>query len=158
MSVIPPRKPTRHESHCIICSHPRRQEIEDDYVAWKSPAIIVLDYKLSNRSLVYRHAAATGLDLKRARNIRAALERIVERVDDVDVTAASVVQASALIARINTRGELVPEDERITGHDLFAKMSSSELARYAKDGTVPNWFPGSAHVKNPQNSGGDENA
>jgi len=148
----------RHSSHCGICSHPQREEIERDFVHWVSPQQIALEYKLSHRSCVYRHAHATGLDLSRSRNLRTALERIVERVGDVDVTAGAIVQAVALLARINSRGELIPNDEATNLHELFAKTNSAELEAYAKDGTVPSSFPRSLHTKPRKDSGGDENA
>ncbi len=29
----------RHENHCKICSHPQREEIEQAFVTWTSPAM-----------------------------------------------------------------------------------------------------------------------
>jgi hypothetical protein len=49
--------------------------------------------KVANRASVYRHAHAFGLFLKRQRNVRAALEKIIERAGEVDVTAPAVVAA-----------------------------------------------------------------
>jgi hypothetical protein len=91
--IIPARKPNldRHKSHCSICAHPQRTEIENAYVAWTSPAKIAAEYKLRDRSPVYRHALATGLDSRRRRNLGALLDRIMERVDDVPVTSAAIV-------------------------------------------------------------------
>src|SRR5713226_2532850 len=97
----------RSERECRICAHPSREEIEKDFITWKSPAKIASEYKLRNRATVYRHAHAAGLFPKRARNVRAALERIIEKVDDVPVNAAAVVQAIVAYARINAQGQLV---------------------------------------------------
>ena len=130
----------RHEPGCRICAHPQRQEIEREFVAWKSPAKIVLEYKIQNRASVYRHAHAFDLFSKRARNLRAALERIIERVDDVQVNAAAIVQAIATFARLNAQGQLVERHEQVTLHDLFERMSTEELEAYAKDGALPQWF------------------
>jgi hypothetical protein len=68
----------RHERCCKICSHKKREDIEQDSVAWKSPIAIAKEYGLSDRMNVYRHANALGLFGKRRRNIRAALERIID--------------------------------------------------------------------------------
>ena len=130
----------RHERGCRVCSHPRRIEIEQDFIGWKSPAKIAREYQLRDRACVYRHAHALDLFPKRSRNIRAALEKIIEQADDVPVTAAAVVQAIATYARINARGQLVESNEQVNLHDLFDQMSPEELESYAKDGTLPRWF------------------
>ena len=85
---------------------------------------------------------------KRTRNLRAALERIIERVDDVQVNAAAIVQAVATLARINTQGQLVEPRNRVTMHDVFDRMSPQELEIYAKDGTFPDWFYGMTGATN----------
>ena len=82
----------RHEHQCRICSHPKRDEIEQAFVTWVSPAQIAKKHSVS-RDGVYRHAHVFGLMDKRRRNVRAALERIIEKAGDVDVTAAAVVAA-----------------------------------------------------------------
>jgi hypothetical protein len=95
--VNPESKPVnvgRHKRNCSICSHAQREEIEADFVAWRSPVIIATEYGLTDRASVYRHAHALGLFAKRQRNIRAALERIIERAGEVDVTASAVVVTS----------------------------------------------------------------
>jgi hypothetical protein len=93
----------RHQRYCCVCSHPEREEIEGEFVAWRSPAAIAIDYGIADRAIVYRHAHALGLFTKRQRNIRAALERIIERAGDVDVTASAVVQRFRHTALIFTR-------------------------------------------------------
>jgi hypothetical protein len=132
----------RHERCCHVCAHQHRQDIEQDFIAWKSPAKIALEYKLRDRASVYRHAHATNLFPKRARNVRAALERIIERADDVPVSAAAVVQAIAIYARINGRGELIEKHEEVNLNDLFERMSREELECYATSGELPAWFKG----------------
>ncbi len=132
--------PARHERDCRICSHPRRQEIEDAFTSWGSASRIAREYGLRNRATVYRHAHAKGLFPKRARNVRAALEKIIEQAGDVPVNAAAVVQAIATYARINAQGQLVERSEQVSLNDLFERMTPEELEAYAKDGAVPPWF------------------
>ena len=131
---------SRHARTCKICNHPRRAEIENDFVRWNNPAKIARDYGLLDRSSVYRHAHATKLFLKRGRNLRAALEKIIEQADSVTVNAGAVTQAIDLYARMNAQGELVEPSMQMTLHDLFEQMSAEELEAYAKDGTVPPWM------------------
>lgn len=94
----------RHAAECKICHHPQQEEIERDFVNWRSAAAITRQYGLGNRSTVYRHAHALGLFPKRQRNVRAALEKIIEQAGDVEVNAAAVVTAVATYARINSAG------------------------------------------------------
>lgn len=130
----------RHEFACKICAHPQREEIESDFTGWRSPADIAQEYKLADRASVYRHAHALGLFAKRQRNVRAALERIIERAGEVEVNASAVVQAVATYARINSEGRLVERSERVDLNALFERMSREELEAYARDGKLPAWF------------------
>jgi hypothetical protein len=77
----------RHSRNCKVCAHEKCGEIEAD-LEWKSPTIIAKQFQLRDRMNIYRHAHALGLFEKRRRNLRAVLERIVKRVDEVEVNAA----------------------------------------------------------------------
>jgi len=59
---------------------------------------------LGNRAGLYRHAHALELFLGTQRNVRAALEKIIERAGEVEVNAAAVVSAVDAYARINPAG------------------------------------------------------
>jgi hypothetical protein len=130
----------RHKRNCSICSHAKREEIETAFVTWQSPAVVASEYGLADRSTVYRHAHAVGLFAKRQRNIRAALERIIERASDVEVTASAVVSAIQAYSKINAAGQWVDRSEQVSLNDLFDRMSTQELEQYAQSGTLPAWF------------------
>jgi hypothetical protein len=70
----------RHSHLCKICAHKKRKEMEAEFVARESLATIAKNFHLADRASVYRHARAFGLFEKRRRNVRAALERIIEHV------------------------------------------------------------------------------
>jgi hypothetical protein len=142
----------RHEKLCTICKHSKREQIEIDFVNWHSPAEIAKTYRLTDRSTVYRHAHALNLLKKRQQNVRAALERIIEKAGDVDVTAASVVAAVQAYAKINAAGQWVDRTETVDMHELFERMSVAELETHARDGTLPDWFPRTA-IATPTYSG-----
>jgi len=129
----------RHESQCRICAHPKRDEIEEAFITWSSLAQIAKKYSVS-RDGVYRHAHVFGLTGQRRRNIRAALERIIEKAGEVEVNAAAVVSAASAYARINSRGEWVERTETVNLNAIFERMSLAELEAYAKDGVLPSWF------------------
>jgi len=148
----PPQEPSfnRHASHCTICVHPKRDEIEADFISWVSPANIAAEFGLRDRTAIYRHAKALNLVSRRGRNLLAVLDRIIEKGDDVRVTASVVIQAIVLRARINARGEFIEHDERISTHDLFEKMTDNELALYAEKSILPDWVP---RLKNETDQG-----
>jgi len=130
----------RHKQNCTVCAHPQCAEIETDFVAWKSPALIAQEYGLADRKSVYRHAHALGLMGKRKRNVRAALERIIEKAGEVEVTSSAVVAAVQAYAKINAEGQWIDRTEHVNLNELFERMSREELEAYAKDGVLPDWF------------------
>ena len=81
----------------------------------RSPTTIAKEYGLADRASIYRHAHALRLFAKRQRNVRAALEKIIEKAGEVDATAAAVVAA-------------------------VEQMTTAELEAYARDGSLPDWF------------------
>lgn len=130
----------RHEHGCKVCRHARREEIERSFINWKSPARIAKEYGLKDRSSVYRHAHALDLFPKRQRNVRAALEQIIERAYEVEVNAAEVVSAVRTYASINSFGQWVERSEQVNLNELFQQMTREELEAYAHDATLPEWF------------------
>lgn len=130
----------RHKRACSVCSHHQREEIEAAFIGWRSPAAIAEDYGLADRASVYRHAHALGLFQKRQRNVRAALERIIEKAGEVDATASAVVAAVQAYAKINAAGEWIDRTETVSLNDLFDRMSTQELEAYAQTGALPEWF------------------
>jgi hypothetical protein len=130
----------RHQRNCSVCAHQQREEIEAAFIGWRSAAAIAEEYGLADRASVYRHAHAFGLFQKRQRNVRAALERIIEKAGEVDVTASAVVAAVQAYAKINAAGEWIDRTETVSLNELFERMSGQELESYAQRGTLPDWF------------------
>lgn len=129
----------RHEKTCRVCSHSDRKQIEDEWCAWANTSNLAKKYSLS-RDSIYRHCHAFDLFQKRSRNLKAALERIIERSDDVPVNAAAVVSAVQAYAKINSQGAWVDRVERLDLNALFERMTVEELEQYAREGTLPEWF------------------
>jgi hypothetical protein len=95
-----------HQAHCGICGHELEEEIDERFTNWEHVNEIARDYEL-DRSAIYRHAHATGLFVKRDRNVRRALGRIIQEADGVMVTADCVIRAIKMLTHINARGEWV---------------------------------------------------
>ena len=131
-----------HARSCSVCGHPRREEIEGDFLAWRSPQAIAKEYKLGARTAVYRHARAMGLMDRRYCELRAALGRIIERAGEVPATAWSVVAAVRACAKINAQGKWMEQGETSRTRELLDGMTREELLAYAQDGTIPEWFGG----------------
>jgi hypothetical protein len=95
-------KPQResHEAHCRICRHPRRAEIDREFLSWESPRAIAAAHGLS-KTAVYRHVEATGLIERRRERCQFALDRVIERAGEVEVTAGAVVAAIRLSAELD---------------------------------------------------------
>ena len=129
----------RHEYHCTVCLHPRRIEIEQEWVGWGNTSRISKQYQVSRDSL-YRHAHALDLFSKRQRNIRKALERIIEQAETVDANASAVVAAIQAYAKINNAGQWVEHVQGTNMNELFDRMSKQEMEAYARDGSLPEWF------------------
>jgi hypothetical protein len=134
-----PISPGRHAFHCSICTHASREEIEIEFVNWSSPARIAKEFRVS-RDSVYRHAHALSLFEKRRRNVRVALERIIENAGEVAVGAAAVVSAVAAYAKINASGQWIERTEQVSLNQLFDRMTREEMEAYARDGRLPAWF------------------
>jgi hypothetical protein len=124
----------RHRRSCTVCSHKYREEIERVFISWTSAKAIVKEFGLKDRTALYRQAHALGLFAKHQRNTRAALERIIERVGDVEVTAAAVVAAVQAYAKVNSKGQWIERVEHLGMNDMFERMTREELGFYAKDG------------------------
>jgi Zn-dependent peptidase ImmA (M78 family) len=129
----------RHEHQCRICAHTQRADIEEAFVNWDSLASIAKQHGVS-RDAIYRHAHVFGLMDKRRRNVRTALERIIERAGEVDVTAAAVVAAVQAYSKINATGQWVERSEHVNLNELFERMTREEMETYAKEGTLPAGF------------------
>lgn len=103
----------RHRRKCTVCKHADRDAIEEAFLHWLSPIFITEEFELPDWSTLYRHAHATGLFAQRRRNVRFALENIIERSDEVEVTAVDVVRAVRAYASLTDSGEWVEPASRI---------------------------------------------
>jgi hypothetical protein len=132
----------RHKRCCKVCAHPKREEIEQDFLNWKSPTGIAAEYGFADRINIHRHAWAFGLFERRGRNVTAALDQIIERglESKLEVFASAVVAAVQARAKINAQGHWVDRSEHLNMNELFDRMSRDELEAYARDGALPGWF------------------
>jgi hypothetical protein len=138
-TIAPAVNVGRHEAQCSICSHAQREEIEQEFVGWRSPDRIAQQFGVCRNS-IYRHARALDLLEPRRRNVKAALERIIERAGEVEVNAHAVVSAVATYSKLNATGQWIDRRETIDLNELFTRMTEDEMGRYASKGVLPTWF------------------
>ena len=132
----------RHARCCKVCAHPKRDEIEQRFLAWGNVTELAKHYGLADRINIHRHAWAFGLFDKRGRNVTAALDQIIERglESKMEVPASAVVAAVQARAKINAQGQWIDRSEHVSMNELFERMTHDELEAYAKDGKLPEWF------------------
>lgn len=129
----------RHSRDCSICRHPERDAIETELINWQTVTKIAKRFRVA-RSSLYRHVAALSLLEKRDRNIRGALVRIIEKATTVHVTAAAVVSACMVLAKLDDDQRLVDRVQISTNSSDFDRMTRAELEAYAQTGVLPPWF------------------
>lgn len=100
----PAPDPERHARKCSICNHPERDAIDAAFLQWRSGEWIALNFEITNRRFIYRHAHATGLFERRRLNFRCALENVLERGDQVSLTGAGFVSAIRAYASLDDAG------------------------------------------------------
>lgn len=98
----------RHSRRCRICNHPERKAIEADFFEWKRANWIEQRYGVHGQSTIYRHARATGLDVRRQANLSRRAEEILEKVDAIETPSASLIlRAVQTLASLNERGQRI---------------------------------------------------
>jgi hypothetical protein len=82
----------RHQRKCVVCQHPDREEIEEEFINWRDVWYLTKQYDIADSRSIYRHARAFGLIERRRENRRYMLDRILESGPG-KVTPQSVIQA-----------------------------------------------------------------
>lgn len=132
----------RHNRRCGVCRHPRRREIETEYLSWQSPTKICRAFGIRSRSTLALHVRANRLDEKRNRDIRGLIIGFLERGLGLKPSPAAFVQAIAILARLDVSGRMV-DKVQIEKHEVnpvFERMSAKELLRFAEQGELPDWL------------------
>ena len=94
----------RHQRLCEVCKHPACFLIQEAFLQWTSPEVIMRKYGLKSRATIYHHAHAFQLFAQRDRTLRFALGHIIEQADRVNVTARDVIHAAYTYAHVNDDG------------------------------------------------------
>jgi len=106
-SNLEPPTSNFHSGKCTICNHPERADIEAAFLNWQPAHQIVADFNLPSRTTIYRHAKAADLLNQRRKNLRSALDQIIEQAGRVPPTASGVLRAIELSCRL-ADGNIAP--------------------------------------------------
>jgi hypothetical protein len=110
----------RHARKCVICKHPDREAIEEQFVHWIHADRIVQDHDLNSRANLYRHAYATGLYDLRRHNMRYALEHLIEDAIHAPVSGDCVIRAVRAHACLTAKGRWIePPKELILSRRIL---------------------------------------
>jgi hypothetical protein len=98
----------RHERLCTVCSYPEREAIEEAFLHWRTlREDFDAEVDLPSSDSIFRHAHAFGLFEQRSRNMRFALENIIEHSESVQPSADSVIRAIRACSCLNRNGKWV---------------------------------------------------
>lgn len=116
----------RHRRKCVICRHKKREAIEEAFIHWHSPQYIAIGFRVSERTL-YRHAHALDLFSRRQGKVRSALEHILERAEEAEVTADSVIRAVRAYACLHDDGRWVEPASNVVFSSSLRPLAGSTL-------------------------------
>jgi hypothetical protein len=118
----------RHQRKCRICNHEHRRTIESRFLFWESARSIVKEFGLGHRSLLYRHAIATGLLHQRRENFTSVLDSMVEQCESAPVTAASILRAIRAYSCLKAHGRWVDPPKRRTVSPATKSSSAQRIS------------------------------
>jgi len=103
----------RHQRKRRVCNHENREEIESRFLLWENARHLVEEFGLGHRSLLYRHATATGLLDQRKENLTSVLDSIVEQCESAPVTGATILRAIRAYSCLKAHGRWVDLPRRV---------------------------------------------
>jgi len=113
---------SQHQRRCTICHHPDRESIEQAFLQWRSPHHMLVEFKITDRTTIYRHAHALGLFAKRRRNLRAALENVIEESETIHPTGSELIAAVRAMTCLKDDGDWI---EPTTTHRIVAGLADA---------------------------------
>lgn len=136
----PVPSPDRHARKCSICNHADREAIDAAFLQWRSPDSIAFTFQLLDRRVIFRHASATGLYQRRRLNFRCSLENILERGDQLNLTAFGFVAAIRAYASLDDAGHWNEPVRRAVISNEYVHSRAAENPRPALvESTAPSF-------------------
>jgi len=96
-----------HRLRCEICRHDLCQQIEEAFLQWRSPKVIMHCFGIKTETTIDHHAPALGPLNLRDQGLRHALGNIIEDADTLRPTNQDILRAIYALAHINDQGQWV---------------------------------------------------
>jgi hypothetical protein len=125
-----------HRIKCQVCAHPKRDDIEQDFLRWRSPEKLAHDYRIADHSSIYRHVHATGLYARRRKRLRDALENIMEHAGEVQPTASEVIRAIYAHCHINDSGQWIEPPRHVFVQRIVEPTQASDSSQPQTSGPL----------------------
>jgi len=105
--TLPKQSFDYHSRKCVICRHPDRAAIEEEFVHWGGVWDIARIHHLGDYRSVYRHAHATGLTLRRRENLHSVLDIFLEKARGARMSGDSILRAIRAYSCVDSLGRWV---------------------------------------------------
>src|SRR5271155_2451481 len=105
--TLPKQSFNYHSRKCVICRHPDRAAIEEEFVHWGGVGDIARIYHLGDSRSVYRPAPATGLTLRRRENLHSVLDIFLEKARGAKMSGDSILRAIRAYSCVDSLGRWV---------------------------------------------------
>jgi len=105
--TLPKQSFDYHSRKCVICRHPDRAAIEEEFVHWGGVWDIARIHNLGDYRSVYRHAHATGLTLRRRENLHSVLDIFLEKARGANMSGDSILRAIRAYSCVDHMGRWV---------------------------------------------------
>ena len=96
-----------HRIRCQICRHASCQQIEEAFLQWRSPKVIMHCFGIKTETAIYHHAHAFRLFDLRNQALSLALGNINEEADTVRPTPKDILCAIHTLAHMDSQGHWV---------------------------------------------------
>ena len=147
----------RHQAQCSICSSPHRQQIEQAWMNWTYPTYYECEFGIS-RDALYRHAHAFDLFNKRRDNVCSALDKLIEKVDLIDVNGPVILSAIKLLAKLHGDRKGVKKAPVTDARQLPKHTPPAAVENMANGGSLPEPLSGAEAATPNDSQDGEEEA
>jgi nitrogen fixation-related uncharacterized protein len=103
----------RHSRKCLVCRHPARDLIEQEFLAWGKVWYLAKDFEIPDYRTIYWHARALGLFDQRRRNVRSVLEHLLESASRATPSADAIIRAVRSYTHIDDSGQWIDPPTRV---------------------------------------------
>lgn len=125
-----------HRLRCQICKHACCDEINEAFLQWRSPKVIMHCFGIKTETAIYHHAHALRLFDLRNQSLSHALGNIIEDADTVCPTTKDILCAIYALAHIDSQGRWVnptyKSEVAVSGSSCALSSDANSIASETK--------------------------